>query len=68
MLVDRRLRREAIAANRANVNLRKSNVNGSGHRYWVDREAGFSVQDQTDSIKFLLWLDDNPEVLPTPQS
>lgn len=64
VLVDRKLRREAIKANRANDDLRKSNVDGSGHRYWVDPGAGFSVQDQTDLIQFLLSLDDNPEVLP----
>ena len=66
VLVDRSLRREAIKANRKNESLRKSNVDGSGHRYWVDSGAGFSMQDQTDLIQFLLSLDDNPEVLPTP--
>ncbi len=65
VLVDRSLRREAIKANRKNESLRKSNVDGSGHRYWVDPGAGFSMQDQTDLIQFLLSLDDNPEVLPS---
>lgn len=64
VLVDRSLRREVIAANRKNSSLQKSNVDGSGHRYWVDRGAGFSVEDQNDLIEFLLSLDDNPEVLP----
>ncbi|WP_158260507.1 hypothetical protein [Chlorogloea sp. CCALA 695] len=32
----------AITANRANSNLQKSNVDGSGHNYWVDRRAGYS--------------------------
>jgi len=36
---------------------------GSGHNYWVDAESGFTIQDQTDLIEFLLSLDDNPEVL-----
>lgn len=63
VLVDRNLRKEAIAANRANPNLQRSNVDGSGHNYWVDAEAGFNVQDQTNLIQFLLSLDDNPEVL-----
>lgn len=63
VLLDRSLRREAIAANRKNSSLQKSNVDGSGHRYWIDRGAGFSLQDQNDAIEFLLSLDDNPEVL-----
>ncbi|HEY9670501.1 MAG TPA: hypothetical protein V6D11_03590 [Waterburya sp.] len=65
VLVDRNLRESAIATNRANPNLQRSNVDGSGHNYWVDAEAGFNTQDQTDVIQFLLSLDDNPEVLPT---
>ena len=63
VLLDRSLRREAIAANRKNSSLQKSNVDGSGHRYWIDRGAGFTIQDQNDAIEFLLSLDDNPEVL-----
>lgn len=65
VLLDRNLREKAIAANRANPSLQRSNVDGSGHNYWVDGEAGFNRQDQTDLIQFLLSLDDNPEVLPT---
>jgi hypothetical protein len=65
VLLDRNLRKEAIAANRANPSLQRSNVDGSGHNYWVDSEAGFKTQDQTDLIQFLLSLDDDPEVLPT---
>lgn len=53
----------AIAANRANPNLQKSNVDGSGHNYWVDRRAGYSKQEQTDLIQYLLSLDDKPEIL-----
>ena len=65
VLLDRNLRKSVIAANRANPSLQRSNVDGSGHNYWVDTEAGFKTQDQTDLIQFLLSLDDNPEVLPT---
>lgn len=43
VLVDRNLRESAIAANRANSNLQRSNVDGSGHNYWVDTEAGFTT-------------------------
>jgi hypothetical protein len=65
VLVDRKLRKSAIANNRANPDLLLSNVDGSGHNYWVDPEAGFTTSDQTDLIQFLLSLDDNPEVIPT---
>lgn len=66
-LVDRNLRRLIVADNRANPNLQKSNVDGSGHNYWVDKQAGFTIGDQNDLIEFLLSLDDEPEVIP-PQS
>ncbi len=64
VLLDRRLRSPAIAANRANWDLQRANVDGSGHNYWVDKRSGFTTQDQTDLIQFLLSLDDDPEVLP----
>lgn len=64
MLVDRNLRKPVIAANEANSDLQRANVDGSGHNYWVDQKAGFTTQDQTDLIQFLLSLDDDPEVLP----
>jgi len=63
-LVDRTLRQTAIWANRANGNLQATQVDGSGHKYWIDRKAGFIAQDQTDLIQCLLSIDDNPEVLP----
>lgn len=63
VLLDRKLRENAIAANRESSDLQKSNVDGSGHNYWVDIEAGFTAEEQTDLIQFLLSLDDNPEVI-----
>jgi hypothetical protein len=65
VLLDRTLREPTIAANRANPDLTRSNVDGSGHAYWVDAQAGFTTQDQSNLIQFLLSLDDEPEVLPT---
>jgi hypothetical protein len=65
VLLDRKLRKATVAANRANPDLQRSNVDGSGHAYWVDAKAGYTVQDQTNLIQFLLSLDDDPEVLPT---
>ncbi|XWK90226.1 MAG: hypothetical protein U7127_09305 [Phormidium sp.] len=67
VLVDRRLREKAIANNRSNPDLKKANVDGSGHNYWVDKPAGFSRDDQTALVQYLLSLDDNPEVLPQEQ-
>ncbi|CAI8760832.1 hypothetical protein [Methylocaldum szegediense] len=64
VLLDRGLRAAVIAANRADSRLQKANVDGSGHAFWVDEEAGFSLQDQDDLIAFLLSLDDEPAVLP----
>ncbi|MBD2460325.1 hypothetical protein H6G89_04640 [Oscillatoria sp. FACHB-1407] len=65
VLVDRQLREEAIAANRANLDLQMIHADGSGHEYWVDRETGFTAQAQSDLIQFLLSIDDDPMVLPT---
>ncbi len=63
VLLDRKLRQPTVATNRANRDLQRSNVDGSGHAYWVDAKAGYTTQDQTDLIQFLLSLDDDPEVL-----
>jgi hypothetical protein len=67
VLVDRKLRQKTVAVNRANEELGRSHIDGSGHNYWVDPEAGFTVQDQTDLIQFLLSLDDDPQVIPAAQ-
>lgn len=64
VLVDRRLREVAVAANRAKSDLQAIQADGSGHYYWVDQEAGFSPDDQTALVQFLLSIDDDPAVLP----
>ena len=63
VLVDRTLRQAAIKQNQANPDLQRTHIDGSGHNYWVDADSGFTVQDQTDLIQFLLSLDDDPQVL-----
>jgi hypothetical protein len=63
-LVDRSLRGPVIEANQAHPDLVRSNIEGIGHEFWVDEEAGFSLQEQTALILFLLSLDDDPPVLP----
>lgn len=64
MLVDRNLREPMVVANRANTDLQRASVDGSGHTYWVDKQANFTGAEQTDLINFLLSLDDDPEVVP----
>ncbi|MFM7427861.1 MAG: hypothetical protein ACKO7W_23155 [Elainella sp.] len=64
VLLDRDLRAVAVAANRANPDLQATQVEGSGHSYWVDDEAGFTAQQQSDLIEFLLSIDDDPALLP----
>ncbi|WP_339385349.1 hypothetical protein [Aetokthonos hydrillicola] len=59
-LVDRDLRALVVQANKANPGLVSSNVDGTGHEFYVDRQAGFNPKEQTDLINFLLALDDNP--------
>ncbi len=62
VLLDRRLRELTIAANRTAPSLRNSHTDGSEHAYWVDTEASFTIQEQTDLIQFLLLLDDYLEI------
>ncbi|MEH2164225.1 MAG: di-heme oxidoredictase family protein [Nostoc sp.] len=59
-LVDRDLRTEVVKANKANPALVRSNLDGTGHHFYVDRQAGFNSKQQVDLINFLLALDDNP--------
>jgi hypothetical protein len=54
-LLDSSLRRQVVAVNRANPALQVSNLDGSGHNFYVD-----DSQKQQDLINFLLALDDNP--------
>ncbi|MBD2101045.1 hypothetical protein [Leptolyngbya sp. FACHB-261] len=65
VLLDRNLRQAMVAVNRANPDLQRSNVDGQGHAYWIDTDADFTPQEQSDVIQFLLSLDDDPEVLLT---
>lgn len=59
-LVDRQLRAQVVAANQADPALVRSNLDGTGHPYYVDAEAGFTPRQQRDLIDFLMALDDNP--------
>ncbi|WP_341529480.1 hypothetical protein WKK05_09320 [Nostoc sp. UHCC 0302] len=59
-LLDRELRALVVKANTANPSLVRSNLDGTGHEFYVDRQAGFNPKQQTDLINFLLALDDEP--------
>lgn len=59
-LLDRNLRTAVIQANQLNPALQVSNLDGTGHPFYVDQAAGFNHQQQQDLINFLLALDDNP--------
>lgn len=53
-LVDRDLRARVVRANQSSSELRRMNVEGSGHSFWVDRAAGFSDEEQRALVQFLL--------------
>jgi hypothetical protein len=53
-LVDRRLRAQVVEANHASAGLREVNVQGIGHEFWVDADAGYSGDEQQALIRYLL--------------
>lgn len=53
-VVDRNLRARVVAAHTASQELRRMNVQGIGHEYWVDAQAGFSADQQRALIYYLL--------------
>jgi len=59
-LLDRNLRAQVIATNQANPALQLSNLDGTGHEFYVDSSTGFSTSQQNDLVNFLMALDDNP--------
>jgi len=60
-LVDKRLREQVVKANHADEALRKANVEGVGHEYWVDETTGFTRREQDALIHYLLTLHDADE-------
>lgn len=50
-LIDRDLRARVIAANSS---LQRMNVQGAGHNYWVDEQAGYTANKQRALILYLL--------------
>lgn len=41
-------------ANHAKPALRRMNVEGVGHKFWVDAQAGYSIEEQRAIISYLL--------------
>jgi hypothetical protein len=59
-LLDSKLRQQVIAANHNSPALINSNLDGTGHNFYVDPTTSFSYTQQSDLVNFLLSLDDNP--------
>jgi hypothetical protein len=59
-LIDRQLRDRIIQANLAAGLNDLVDVQGIGHEFWVDGEAGFTPDDQQDLIQYLFWPVDLP--------
>ncbi|MBE7200163.1 MAG: cytochrome C oxidase Cbb3 [Parafilimonas terrae] len=65
-LLDRRLRDTVVSANAGSEKARTARVTGRGHAFWVDAEAGYTGQDQTNLVAYLLSIDRLTEDAPTP--
>ena len=57
-LVDKDLREKVVEANRQVQDLQDVHVDGSGHPYWVDTSAGFTLDQQQALIEYLLSITD----------
>jgi hypothetical protein len=55
-LLDRALRQQVIAANATAPSLQAMHVQGTGHAFWVDAEAGFTLADQNALIQYVFSL------------
>ena len=53
-LLDRDLRAQVVHANQSSPALQRMNVGGIGHSYWVDRQSGFTEEEQHALILYLL--------------
>jgi hypothetical protein len=53
-LLDRALREQVISANANDPALAAMHIRGEGHAFWVDLEAGYTVEEQQALIDFLL--------------
>jgi hypothetical protein len=63
-LLDRVLREQVVQANARDPALAAMHIGGEGHAYWVDLEAGYTVDEQQALIDFLLSLRHDPNASP----
>jgi len=63
-LLDRALRQRVVAANATAPGLQAMHVQGIGHAFWVDAEAGFTSEDQEALIQYVFTLGQG--LTPTP--
>lgn len=66
-LVDRSLRGEVVAANKARPDLVRARVTGEGHAFWADRDAGFTEAERDALVDYLLSLD-RLQIAPAPDA
>jgi hypothetical protein len=52
-LLDREVRTAVISGNNE-PGLKRSHISGTGHQFWIDRQAGFTCTDQNSAVEFLL--------------
>lgn len=52
-LMDRPLRQQVVAANATMPSLQAVHVQGVGHEFWVDAEAGFTPEDQEALLQYV---------------
>jgi hypothetical protein len=58
-LLARDLRAQVVSANQSSPALRRMNVEGVGHNYWVDHQSGFTDDEQHALILYLLTYEPN---------
>ena len=55
-LVDRNLREQVVKANQSSKELRSVHIQGIGHEFWVDAQAGFTKEEQEALVRYLMSL------------
>ncbi|MFD2626512.1 electron transport protein [Salibacterium salarium] len=56
-MVDESLRQKVIDANQSSTKLKKLDIKGGGHSFWVDKRRGFTRAEQNALVEYVLQLD-----------
>ncbi|MFB4164929.1 electron transport protein [Alteribacillus sp. JSM 102045] len=56
-MIDESLRDQVIEANHSSPDLRKLNIEGTGHAFWADEKRGFTKEEQDALIEYVLQID-----------